>query len=120
MKGKVDEDLWKIKEMNWYIGQDIVAVVSHPNGLFKKGDLFVIHAISLFPCKCRRVTLDVGIRRSIKMQCDTCGVGKDGIGINTHGVAWCGENRFAPLDSFVNSEEIAELLEETGVIQNEV
>lgn len=92
--------------MKWYIGQPIVAIENHSQGIFKKGDEFVIHGINKSYCKCKNLLLlDIGIRISSNRSCGTCGVK----GISTH-VQGYSENKFAPLD-----QDISELLE---ILQN--
>lgn len=95
--------------MNWYIGQDIVAVIDQPQGDFKIGDTFVIHGISYFPCNCRDVVLDIGIRRNGQQRCLACGQSE----IDTNTIMWYSENRFAPLDTLADISELTEHLENT-------
>jgi len=100
--------------MNWYIGQDIVCVKSHTKGTVKKGIVYTIRGLQLGACGCGVVEIDVGVPKATEdARCGICSSRH----INHSNCWWIAECLFAPLDSFVNSEEIAELLEETGVIQ---
>lgn len=98
--------------MNWYIGQDIVAIKEHSQNKFKKGDTFTIKGLKISECKCKNVSIDIGIKGySDLCHCNAC---------NFHfknqsrdGIWWFSETRFAPLDSLVNTEEIQNLIEES-------
>ena len=96
--------------MNWYIGQDIVAIKDHTGGLFKRGDEFKIKGLCESPCKCKSrikgaILIDIGYTdsRYSGTQCISCGL--------VHNEFWFREYRFAPLDPI--KEAISQLMEET-------
>lgn len=90
--------------MKWYIGQEIVAIVDHSQGKFKKGDVFTIKGLRNPPCGCT-IQIDVGIKGIYKYdRCTTCD--------NRHlsnGIHWFKENCFAPLDFDIS--ELTSILE---------
>lgn len=87
--------------MNWYIGQRIVAVRSHSQGKFKKGDEFTIKGLRSSFCKCKEVEIDIGINGGGNgMLCPMCGMDtEDG---NVH---WFSEIMFAPLQDHPDLSE---------------
>lgn len=94
--------------MNWYIGQEIVAVRDHPQGVFKEGDTFVIKGLRGSPCKCHSIDIDVGIKSSGGHSlCGVCGYrgGKNGL------YWWFSEQNFAPLDTICDISELMDVLE---------
>ena len=100
--------------MNWYIGQDIVAVRDHSDGKFKRGDEFKIKGLQLPQCKCKEVEIDVGHTHNLN------GEKYDFICVDCNTVypigsfiQWYGESCFAPLDPI--KEAISELTEQTQV-----
>ena len=99
--------------MNWYIGQDIVAVKDHSAGRFKRGDEFKVLGLKRCSCKCRGVEIDIGhtIKRDLSciFYCDSC-FETEKLTSNTQ---WYLECSFAPLDPI--KEAISELMEETQV-----
>jgi len=97
--------------MNWYIGQDIVSVKNHKQGLIKKGQVFVIKGLKNSWCKCNKVQIDVGVSDgSFGVNwCSTCRV-NDTEKTYTN---WLSENLFAPLDSIADITELTEILETT-------
>ncbi len=97
--------------MNWYIGQDIVAIVDHTQGDFKRGDEFKIKGLRLGFCKCDNVLIDVGNKTTDEyIGCGDCEVaGK------SNGALWYDEICFAPLDPI--KEAISELMERTQVTE---
>ena len=94
--------------MNWYIGQEIVAIRTHNDNLYKRGQDFIIKGLSLTTCRCNYVLIDVGIPYDYEkfagcMKCDKCGCT-----CNVNGFYLFHENRFAPLDQDIS--ELTELL----------
>lgn len=99
--------------MNWYIGQDIVAVRDHRKGIFKRGDEFKIKALRGSSCKCNDIEIDIGERLE---DCDimTCRICSTLI-IEKTTIWWFSDLNFAPLDPI--KEAISELMEETLTIK---
>jgi len=91
--------------MNWYIGQEIVAIESHKQGVFKKGDTFIIKGLKNSICTCKDVSIDIG-KTSINhlTECQNCGVNW-----KNNGTWWFSEKRFAPLDYDIS--ELTDILE---------
>lgn len=48
----------------FYIGQKIVAIKDHSQGIFKKGDEFTVLAVREALCKCKRYDIHIGISTS--------------------------------------------------------
>ena len=98
--------------MNWYIGQEIVAIRNHSQGLFKKGDEFTIKGIKSGTCSCRVVFLDIGLMaRTEYTTCVICW------NTSVKGKEWWFHDFcFAPKEQ-VGDYSIEELLEEIEVIK---
>ena len=83
--------------MNWYIGQEIVAIRNHRQGVFKKGDTFTIKSLRGSRCNCGGILIDIGVNArehiGLKVSCDTCRITyvKDNIW-------WMHESNFYPID----------------------
>jgi hypothetical protein len=90
--------------MKWYIGQEIVCIKTHPEGLVKKGEIYVIQKLS--QCKCC-ILIDVGVITNQGCQCQECNT------IVSEYDNYFYESRFAPLE--YNQDEINKLLENTLV-----
>ena len=99
--------------MNWHIGQDIVCIKNHSQGIVKKGETFIITGIKKGCCK---ILIDIGYivkdfegSNLFQIPCDNCKkilfVGSD----NTH---WLNEELFAPLDTLIDISEIEEIINE--------
>lgn len=92
--------------MNWYIGQPVVAVRTHSEGVVKKGQEFTIIGLQKPHCKCKdNVFIDVGVRECMdgydEEECPSCGH------ISApNSTYWFSETLFAPLD-----QDISELTE---------
>ncbi len=96
--------------MNWYIGQDIVAVRDHEDKAYKAGDEFKIRGLRGSTCLCKVVEIDIGIiDNDGEYYCDCCGIES----IEHTGLWWQDERDFAPLDPI--KEAISELMEHTQV-----
>lgn len=98
-----------INMSNWYIGQEIVAIKDHPQGRFKDGQIFTIHGLRNSICKCKNVEIDISIRDARTGTIETCCIRCNTSFMETNNICWFSENRFAPLDSFVNHEELNEI-----------
>jgi len=87
--------------MNWYIGQPIVAIRTHTQGDFKKGEEFQIKALTA-GCKCGNssILIDIGLRKATK--CNSCDT--------YHWGSFYKEVSFAPLDQDIS--ELTEILEQ--------
>ena len=94
--------------MNWYIGQEIVAIRNHPQRYFKKGNTFKIVGLQQGVCGCAGVDINIGFGGNTwKMQyCNKCGQTYD----TNSTIIWFGEKNFAPLDQDIS--ELTEILEQ--------
>lgn len=93
--------------MNWYIGQPIVSIGDHSQGLFKKGQEFTISGLRL--CGCGAVKMFIGITTHYDEAICKCGR----LRIND---SYFDETRFAALDQDIS--ELTEILEQSNSIQN--
>jgi hypothetical protein len=88
------------------VGQKIVCVKTHPEGVVKEGEVYTVKDIQI-DC-CRDLVLDIGIKATSQktfIRCRFCGATE-----KNDGVWWLLANRFRPLDDMYN-EEIEELTE---------
>lgn len=91
--------------MNWYIGQDIVAIRTPNNKRFKEGDTFIVLALRQSPCKCNYIDIDIGLKSiSNSIYCPHCGDVEKSV------VLWNEETNFTPLDTLTNINELNEVL----------
>lgn len=99
---------FKIKIMNWYIGQDVVAIRNQLQGDFKKGDVFTIKALRGSTCACNEVEIDIGNREDTNTltNCPTCKTKYS----NGNNINWYSELSFAPLDSIADISALTEVL----------
>ena len=95
--------------MNWYIGQDIVAIKTHSRGVFKEGDIFTIKSLRTSNCKCGHILIDIGLSRAgVSTLCITCNT------IKFYGddILWFNEKCFRSLDELADISELTEVLKE--------
>lgn len=101
-------------EHNFYIGQDIVAIVNHSQNIFKKDDVFVVLDAKISECICKKPIIDIGIKvNNKKIICTTCRKGT-----TANGAHWVNSRQFAPLDDITNIEELTEILK-SPILQEE-
>jgi hypothetical protein len=91
--------------MKWYIGQEIVAIESHEDGHFRKGDTFTIKGLQSSFCKCQTILIDINMVADI----NGCYCGKCNARFLSNGISWFSEKRFAPLDYDIS--ELTDILE---------
>lgn len=72
----------------FYIGQKIVAIKDHSQGVFKKGDEFTVFNI----VKCCEYLVDIGLKNGIGSYCSYCN--KD----ISQNILFFNESRFAPIE----------------------
>lgn len=96
--------------MNWYIGQEIVCIKSHPNGVVIEGKIYTIQSLKKGHCKCSETLIDIGAKTSKPhlvggwANCPNCKESYKKEGHNW----WLSESRFAPLE--YDQQAIEELL----------
>jgi hypothetical protein len=89
------------------IGQQVVCVKTHSQGIVKEGQVHSIKRIAL--CSCGYISLDVGITfNDGNLMVCTCGK-KESI----NGTWWLGAKLFRPLDDLYNTK-IEELMNEVN------
>ena len=95
----------------WYIGQDVVSLITHTQCNLKKGDVKTISGLKQ-GC-CNKVLLDVGINinKDRMSLCTVCG--KE---THSNGIGWLSEKAFKPLDELSDISELLEVLELETVI----
>lgn len=102
--------------MNWYIGQDIVAVRDHSAGHFKRGDEFKIMALKNCSCNCNQICIDIGRTHNLtsahgQFYCKWCKATYPIV----DKIQWYLEECFQPLDPI--KDAISQLMEETLTIK---
>lgn len=97
-------------ENKWYIGQEILCIKTHSEGLVKKGEIYTIKGLQKSNCKCHEIEIDVGVIGDSSLgECLVCNTTfKKSISI-----WWFSEKLFVPLE--YNQEEINELIKEIKV-----
>lgn len=95
--------------MNWYIGQEIVCIKTHSQGIVKKGDIYTIQSLRKPECGCRIVLIDVGIIQPDKAQlhCAICNYISKAID-HENSIWWISSRIFVPLE--YDKEAIEELI----------
>jgi len=57
------------------VGKDVVAIVSHSEGDFKKGQIFTCLGLRASKCKCIEPEINIGFRSYAETQsCDVCNI----------------------------------------------
>lgn len=97
--------------MNWYIGQEIVAVDTNMKNTNEKplvkNKVYTIKGLKQCNCKGSNIKIDVGISNHRGCRCYPCDTLMDNF------IWYFSESRFVPLE--YNQDAINELLEETLV-----
>ena len=101
--------------MNWHIGQEVVCIKTHSQGIVKKGDIYTIESLRKPECGCYIVLIDVGIIQPNKAQlhCAICNYVSKVVD-NENSIWWISSRLFAPLE--YNQKAIEELLKITQPI----
>lgn len=87
----------------WTIGQDIVCIRDHSEGLVKEGNIYQVNGLMQSCCK---IWINVGIKVDYEFtRCRKCD-----IRIKTNGVGWFSEQLFKPLDELSDISELLEVL----------
>ncbi|HEY0030945.1 MAG TPA: hypothetical protein VGC65_09325 [Bacteroidia bacterium] len=87
--------------MMFKIGQLIVALRSHPQGHFQKGDIFNVKRKTRAVCDCMEFLVDIGVKSHDRSQvCGDCGLHTR----KNNPILWFSNRNFAPADySFARS-----------------
>lgn len=79
----------------FYIGQKILAIKDHSQGMFKKGDEFTVINVKKHQCKCGFYVLNIGLKTSNnQIRCTVCKT----IINNYTDINWFFEGYFAPIE----------------------
>lgn len=98
--------------MNWYIGQEIVCIKTHSQGVVKRGKIYTIKGLQKSRCKCHTVEIDIGAKSDLLTEgCSACNSDWKA----TSDIWWLSEIVFAPLE--YNQDAINELLEQPILIE---
>lgn len=91
----------------FFIGQEIVAIVDHLQGVFKKGDEFKVISTKRSTCKCKKPLINIGIAAHTYIYCCKC--------LEVHsdeGIWYFDASSFAPkhkFGEFVSMKEVIQL-----------
>lgn len=92
--------------MNWYIGQKIVAIKSHSQLAFMKGNEFTVNGLCTAMCNCDNVYINIGVVSVVtEHKCIRCGKV-----YHANGIWWFSEKLFAPIDQDIS--ELTNILNE--------
>jgi hypothetical protein len=98
--------------MKWYIGQEIVAIDSHEDGHFRKGDTFIIKGLQSSFCKCHSTLIDINMKTTNRF----CYCGYCNVCFKNNGIAWFSDKRFTPIDYDIS--ELTDILEKPIELNN--
>lgn len=87
------------------LGQKVVCLGKHPQGLLKDGEIYTVKDLMLCP-KCKHLAVDVGVKQTYIGSGCHCGQF-----ISGHENCWFSHTRFRPLDDLYNEELNEELSE---------
>jgi hypothetical protein len=102
----------KIKMM-FKAGQEVVAIRNHPDGVFKKGSIFMVRETEKSMCGCMAFIVDIGIQsKGGDLRCVLC----NGLFKNHTSIWWFANHHFVPLQS----EQAERILEEAEPCEMEL
>lgn len=94
--------------MNWYIGQEIVCIKSHSQGIVEEGKVYTIQGLRQSCCS---VCIDIGCKTNRGYtKCGKCNT----IYYPPDEIYWILERLFAPIE--YNQQAISELLENISTL----
>lgn len=97
----------------FYVGQDVVALKTNPQGFFKKGEEFKILDIFTPPCKCKGYVVQINnFLGSFNVICKDCH------SIFTSNIVFFDQKDFAPIQEIgdMTFEEAIELVTEKQMV----
>lgn len=99
--------------MNFKVGQEVVCVKTHSQGVVKEGEIYVVKDMKIDCCK--ELSLDVGVSSkkidahlTIGQICRCADCGRQKV---HDGIWWLAHDLFKPLDELYNEELTEELTE---------
>ncbi len=94
--------------VDYTIGDDIVCIKTHSQGVVKEGEVFKCKSLKENFCNCQGCLVDIGIKpTSTQFRCLKCM-----ITVMSDSIRWFPSSIFRKLDTLVNIDEIHELLNE--------
>lgn len=97
------------------VGQEVVCIKDHSQGVIKKGQTFIIKSIIHSSCNC--VSVDIGLNTTNKLSRCTCGNST----FHSNGIWWISTTILAPVeDNFADNvlENIKKQIEEEQLIEH--
>ena len=92
---------------NWYIGQDVVCIKTHSEGVVKEGETYTIKSLKEGFCNCISVLIHIGIfDDSTHEMCQDCDI----IVPSTGNILWLWEGLLGSPDTLTCSSEMEEIL----------
>ena len=94
---------------DFYVGQEVVCIKSHSQGVVIKDTVYTIKKIKESPCNCRGMLwVDVGIPSpNYFSRCTRCNRRHP-----ASGIWWLNSALFTPLDEIADIRELTEILEQ--------
>lgn len=100
-----------MSKLDYTIGDEIVCIKNHSDGIVKEGEIYICKALLHEKCKCGGYIVDVGIRESPnetgKVWCIDCNSSYD-----DDSIWYIDASLFKKLDTLVNINELLEVLEQ--------
>jgi hypothetical protein len=98
--------------IDYTIGDDIVAIKSHSQNAYKKGDVFTCIGLKQSPCKCKMFTVDINIKSTYEeMLCLHCNHT-----YKSNNNWWFNAHLFRKLDNIVQINEVHEILKQPAEV----
>lgn len=98
-----------LSQINYTIGDEIVAIQNHSTNQFKIGDVFICKQLKFSDCKCQDIIVDIGHRmensQNICLECNYL--------FGQNNTIFYKASRFVKLDSLHDISEITKILENT-------
>lgn len=95
-------------QIDYTIGDDIVCVKTHSQGIVKEGEVYKCLGLTIASCSCKKYLVDIG-----ETSTNGCTLYRPCKEISTtDGIIWINATMFRKLDTLINIDEITELLEE--------
>lgn len=99
------------------VGGKVICVKTHQNGVVRKGEVYVLLAISKSPCGCKHKLFDIGKRAKDEtgsglwhIECDVCYKKSTSSTCDVH---WLSSLRLLPYDDSLSELTAEDILNET-------
>jgi hypothetical protein len=103
--------------MMFTINKQVIAINNHPDGCYRKGDIYTLLAMRISMCRCGVILLHIGqyVSENSGLACDRCYVIADA----KDGIFWHTASDFVPYDNSLSETTIDQLIYElTGHYQD--